>query len=292
MAESRQQLLTLSDEAFADALRNLGSSVAFPSAGAEPGQTDVAARARARIVALDIQHGRTGGRPWSGFGLRPMRRGLVLALAALLVLAAIAGAVGLGLPGLRIIFGDVPSPTASAPPSGSSSPSGSARASSSLAPLGSSLGIGRALPLAEVERLAGFDVLLPSDPAIGEPDVAYLAGERAALVWATRPGLPPTEAAGIGLLISEFQGRVDDGYIQKILDSDTELTPVTVNGSPGYWIHGDPHYFFYIGPDGKAVDDSHRVVGDVLLWSTGDVTYRLESGLGIDAAIRLAETLN
>jgi hypothetical protein len=157
--------------------------------------------------------------------------------------------------------------------------------------LGSNLGIGTALPLADVERLAGFDVLVPSDPAIGQPDVAYLAGERAALVWATRPGLPPTEAAGIGLLISEFQGRVDDGYIQKILDSDTQLTPVTVNGSPGYWIHGDPHYFFYIGPDGNAVDDSHRVVGDVLMWSTGDVTYRLESGLGMDAAIRLAETL-
>jgi hypothetical protein len=288
VAESRQQLQTLSDEALGDALRSLGRSVALPSASGEPGQSDVAARARVRIVALDIHPGRTGTRRWFGLGLRPMRRGLVLALAALLVLAAIAGAVGLGLPGLRIIFGDVPSPrpTVSAAPS-----AGSASASASLAPLGSSLGIGTALPLADVERLAGFDVLLPSDPAIGPPDVSYLSGERAALVWATRPGLPPTEAEGIGLLISEFQGHVDDGYVQKILNSDTKLTPVTVSGSPGYWIHGDPHYFFYIDRDGKPVDDSHRVVGDVLMWRTGDVTYRLESGLGMDDAIRLAESL-
>jgi hypothetical protein len=151
--------------------------------------------------------------------------------------------------------------------------------------------LGTALPLADVERLAGIDLILPTDSAIGPPDAAYLSDARAALVWATRPGLPPTEDDRIGLLISEFQGHIDNGYIQKILDSDTKLTPVTVNGSPGYWIHGDPHYFFYVDADGRPVDDGHRVVGDVLMWTTGDVTYRLESGLGMEGAIRLAETL-
>ena len=282
MAESRQPLQAISDDTLANALRELGASVAFPSSGGSGSQADLAARARARIVALDIRP--RGIRRWPGVGfgfkVRPMRRALVLALAALLVLAAIAGAVGLGLPGLRIIFGDVPSarPTASLP-----------RASSS-APLGSDLGLGTPLPLAEVERLAGVDLILPPD-VIGPPDVAYLAGERAALVWATRPGLPPTQGAGIGLLISEFRGFVESGYYSKILGGATKLTRVTVNGSPGYWIDGDPHFFYYVGADGEPVDDTHRVVGDVLMWTSGEVTYRLESGLDMDAAIELAESL-
>lgn len=283
MAEARQPLQALSDEALGGVLREFAASVAFPSAAREPGQSDVAARARARIVELGARPSPAARRWPAVFGvrpLRPMRRGLVLAIAALLVLAAIAGAVGLGLPGLRIIFDDVPS----ARPVSSVAPS-------SLSPLGSNLGLGTALPLAEVERIADLDLILPTDPAIGPPDVAYLAGRRAALVWASRPGLPATEPSGLGLFIGEFRGKVEKGYYEKILSVDSKVTPVTVNGSPGYWIDGAPHYFYYVDPEGRSVDDSHREIGDVLIWSSGEMTYRLESGLDMAGAIRLAESL-
>ena len=285
MAESRQPLHAISDETLGGALRDLGSSLAFPSVGGEAGRPDAAALARARIVALDIRPSRAGTRRWFGLGLRPMRRGLVLAIAALLVLAAIAGAIGLGLPGLRIIFGDVPSqrPTAS--------PTASRSASASPSPLGSSLGLGTALSLADAETRAGFDLVLPPDPAIGPPDVAYVLGRRVNLIWASGPGLPETDINGIGLLISEFEGRVDPGIYTKILDSGAKLTRVTVDGSPGYWISGPQHFFYYIDPEGNAVEDTHRQVGDTLIWTTGDVTYRLESSLDMEAAIRLAESL-
>ena len=95
----------------------------------------------------------------------------------------------------------------------------------------------------------------------------------------------------MGLLISQFQGGVDQGYYYKILDSGVEVTPVTVNGYHGYWISGPPHFFFYVDPSGKIVDDTHRVVGDTLIWADGDITYRLESQLGMEEAIRLAESL-
>jgi hypothetical protein len=287
VAESRQPLHAVSDESLGGALRDLAASVAFPSAGGDPGREDVAARVRARIEELGMRPSPAGRRRWFefGFGMRPMRRGLVLALAALLVLAAVAGAVGLGLPGLRIIFGDVPSQRPVA------SPTASSPAPSPGGPLGSDLGLGTALPLAEVERLVGFDLILPSDPAMGPPDVAYLAGERAVLVWAGRPGLPATRVDDIGLLISEFQGHVETGYYEKVLGSGTKLTPVTVNGSRGYWIDGDPHFFYYVDSNDEFVDDTHREVGDTLIWSTGEVTYRLESGLDMDEAIRLAESL-
>jgi hypothetical protein len=292
VAESRQPLHAISDETLGGALREMGSWVAFPSADGEGGRPDVAALARARIVALDIRPP-SGARRWFGLGLRPMRRGRVLGLAALLVLAAIAGAIGLGLPGLRIIFGDIPSqsPVASASPSGSGSGSSAPSASASPGPLGSNLGLGVVLPLADAEARAGFDLILPPDPAIGAPDIAWVTGRRVNLVWASGPGLPATDATGIGLLISEFQGHVDPGLYQKFIDSGTKMTRVTVNGAQGYWISGAPHFFFYIDPEGNSVDDTHRQVGDTLIWSTGEETYRLESALDMDAAIKFAESL-
>lgn len=295
MADVRRRLGSLSDDDLGGALRQLGTGIAYPSPLATtPDGPDLAVRVRQQIVASGADRAVTRRRrpffAWPGLsrGGRPMRRSLVLAIAALLVLAAIVGAVGLGLPGIRIIFGDVPSPGPSPTTGPGASPSLGA---TPLGPLGSDLGLGSALPLDEVERLAGIDLLLPTDPAIGPPNVAYIAGSRATLVWATRPGLPATEVAGIGLLLSEFAGHVDPGYYNKVLDGETRLTRVTVNGSPGYWISGDPHFFFYIDPDGVPVDETRRFVGDTLIWSIGDVTYRLESGLDMDDAIALAESL-
>ena len=297
MAESRLTLASLPDDGLADALRQLAASVDFPAAGAtQPGSPDLATRARQRIEQNPARPSiwqRLGLGAAAGTRARPMRRGLILAIAALLILAAVAGAVGLGLPGLRIIFGEGPSPQ----PSSAGSPVPSLPASSgpvtspTLAPLAGSLALGDAVSFADAKRLAGFDVVLPTRPDLGPPDATYLNGQRVGLVWASRPGLPETESPGVGLVISEFLGTVDPGFFEKILGPDTTLTKVTVGGSPGYWISGAPHFFIYIDPQGRAVTDDHPTVGDVLLWTKGDVTYRLETSLGMAAAIRLAESL-
>jgi len=294
VAEPRLELRSLSDDAFAGALRELAYSVDFPSTGAAgPGSPDLAARVRRRIelnpprpsIWQRVGLGSGAGRGSTRLGGRPVRRSLVLALVALLVVAAVVGAVGLGLPGLRIIFGQGPSPRPSVAATSGPSPSGS------IAPLGASLALGTARPFADVQRLAGFTILMPTDPDLGPPDAAYINGQRVALVWASRASLPETESPGVGLVLSEFQGKVDEGFFQKILDSDTILTRVTVGGSPGYWLSGGLHYFMYVDPQGNIQGDDRRVVGDVLLWTKGDVTYRLETSLGREAAIRLAESL-
>jgi hypothetical protein len=294
VADRGLSMAALPDDELARSLRELAPAIAFPDAGpTERRPADLAALARRRIEALPVRRsiwqrllgggdaGERSRRPRT----RPMRRGLVLALAALLVLAAVAGAVGLGLPGLRIIFGDGPTspPTASATNGSIASPS--------IRPVGALLGLGTALPFDEVERLAGIDLLLPTDPDLGPPDVTYLDRGRAALVWTSRPGLPETNTPGVGLVLSEFRGRVDEGYFQKVLGSETRMTRVLVGPSDGFWLSGDPHFFMYIDPLGNHRNDDHRVVGDVLLWAVGDVTYRLETSLGMAEAIRMAESL-
>jgi hypothetical protein len=94
----------------------------------------------------------------------------------------------------------------------------------------------------------------------------------------------------VGLLLSQFRGALNEGFFAKAIDADTTLERVRVDGRPGFWLSGDPHIFFWDGPDG-FVDDQRRFVGDVLLWSDGPITYRLETALGRDRAIALAEQL-
>lgn len=287
----------LPDTELEAALRGLEPAIAWPTA-AVAGGIDLAAVVRDRIEGSTPT--RTAGPvarlPRLGtWSWRPARRALVLALVVLLALAAIAGAIGLGLPGLRLILGEAPTrPPASAQvtiqPGASPAPGA----------LGASMDLGAALdaaldPLdsAGMDARAGFAVHAPTDPALGPPDAAYIdvaKGGQVTLLWATRAGLPATLEPGVGLLLSQFRGTVEEGFFNKAIGSNTTLERVRVAGRGGFWLSGDPHVFFWEGPDG-FVDDPRRWVGDVLLWSDGPITYRLETSLGRDAAIRIAETL-
>ena len=100
-------------------------------------------------------------------------------------------------------------------------------------------------------------------------------------MWAASDRLPPTTEPGVGLILTQFLGTIDDGMFTKILGPGTTIEPVQVGALHGYWITGQPHQFFYEGPNG-FVDASRRLVGDVLLWADGPITYRLETSLGRD----------
>ena len=100
------------------------------------------------------------------------------------------------------------------------------------------------------------------------------------------------ERPGIGLIVSEFSGHIDDGYFEKILSAGSTIEPVKVAGQGGYWISGTTHEFIYVGPNGEPTYESRRLVGDTLAWSTGEVTYRIESGLGRDRTLAIANTMS
>ena len=281
MSERSMQLAALDDAGLESMLRASADSVAWPTTTLS-GAPDIAVRVRVRLVATPPRAGR---RTWSNS--RPARRALVLALLALLALAAIAGAVGLGLPGLRLTLGDAP---VSPPPS--VTPSTVTTAPPGL--LGSGLGLGDPVALDEVEAVTGLPVRLPADPAIGLPTAAYVdptRNDQVAFVWAATDALPRTLEPGIGLVLMRFDGTTDDGYHQKLIGQGATARTVTVGGQDGFWISGAPHYFFYYRVDGSIVDDTRRWVGDALIWSDGGTTYRIESALGMERTIAIAETL-
>jgi len=272
------RLVRLDDDALGAALRDLATAVDWPASGAIASDgPDIATRVRVRLQDAPVARARA---PW-----RPARRAIILALAALLALAAVAGAVGLGLPGLRIFQGGSPvSPPPTLAPS-ASIPTG---------PPGSTLGLGRLTTLADLDAAAGRQITLPSDPLLGPPDAAYvdpLKGDQVALVWAPRPDLPPTLDPGVGLVLMSFDGLIEDEYFGKFIDSGAVLEPADVGSMDGYWFSGAPHIFFYEGNGGGFVDDDRRWVGQALVWSDGTTTYRIETSLPEADAIRIATSL-
>jgi hypothetical protein len=289
MADLRR-LAIASDDTLADALRELGGLLDVPSIAVD--RPDPAARARSGIEAL----GRSPTvRPFAVRLVRPVRRAALIALAAVLVLVALAGAFGLGLPGLKIVPASPSSSLgASSPPSVSPSPAASSirTASPTAGPPGSALELGEPVTLDVARATAPFLILLPSDPTVGPPDAVWIDDlDRVSLVWAPRANLPPTIDPTVGLVVSEMPGHIERGYFEKLLDAGSTIEPVTIAGVTGFWISGEPHEFVYVAPNGEPTFESRRLAGDTAAWSTGAVTYRVESALGRDSAIRLADTL-
>ena len=288
-----RSLQLLDDAGLAAALADLAEAIDWPAAGpASPGGADVASAVRVRIEAgaVPSDRGARWGSAWrSGWGSwRPVRRVLVVATVAVLalaILAALAGAAGLGLPGIRILLGPAP---VSPPPSPVA-----ARSPSPAAVPGAGMHLGERVELADLDRRAGFPVRWPLDPAIGPPDAAYVdpsLGGQVTLVWGIRPGLPDTIQPGVGLVMSAFRGSYDSSFLNKAVGSGTIIQLVQVDGERAFWLSGGPHFFFYSSPSGQ-VFDPRRWVGDALLWSDGSTTYRLESALGRERTIEVAESL-
>lgn len=266
-------------------LRAIGDALFVPSG------SSLTADVRARILELPAPDRR---RRWErpSLGRVAWRRAVLLAAALLLALAAVAGAATLGLPGLRILFG--PAATAS-PSSIAVSPTPTASRPSPSGALGTGLGLGAPIALEATDAVVPFGIAVPTDPRLGELEIVWwdpsLGDGQVALLWKARPGLPAIDDSGIGAILTQARGRTDEVLIRKVLGQGATAEPVSVAGAPGFWISGPPHEFFYETPEGKVVADSRRVVGDTLAWWRDGNLYRLESALGRDAAIEVAESM-
>jgi hypothetical protein len=101
-----------------------------------------------------------------------------------------------------------------------------------------------------------------------------------------------SSVGGRQVVVTEVGGQLQSFSLQKALGPDTTLTPVTVNGRNGFWLAGHPHLFFFVGSDGRVVEDSLRLAGNTLVWEQGGVIYRVEGeSLTESAALEIAAGL-
>jgi hypothetical protein len=144
------------------------------------------------------------------------------------------------------------------------------------------LTLGQRVALADAKRDAGFEVRQLEE----RPDAVYL-GDRGT-VWLLY-GTP--ERVRLLLAQTPFHSVDQELLLKKLTAPGTQVEPVTVDGEPGVFLSGDPHFLLLLDELGNPVEDSARLSGNVLLWSAGGIAYRLEGDVDREKALELAESL-
>ncbi len=149
-------------------------------------------------------------------------------------------------------------------------------------PTASVLDLTGATTLETARAAVEFPIHLPTLPVdLGAPDRVYLQraeGDTVILVW-LRPTEPTQVAMSLHLL-------GPGAFIWKM--QPPTIAETTVHGQEAFWTTGP----YYVQTDGSGSWANRRLVdGHVLIWTDGDVTYRLESDLTLAQAIQVAESI-
>jgi hypothetical protein len=135
--------------------------------------------------------------------------------------------------------------------------------------------------------------------SLGAPDEVYLllppdgpTGGEVTLVYAARAGISASGATGVGVLVTEARGSVDENFFGKMLGPGTTLENVTVNGHAGWWISGKPHDFFFLDASGGFRSETLRLATNTLIFDDGGTIVRIEGDLTRGQALQIAGSLS
>lgn len=131
-----------------------------------------------------------------------------------------------------------------------------------------------------------FPIPLPTYPAdLGAPDRVYmqdLDGPAVILIW-----LDPQDPNKVRLSLHALSSGA---FAQKIV-GERLVDEVAVNGENAAWVHGE-HVLQLRDTNGDTTYGTRRLVnGNVLIWETNEVTYRLETDQSLREAVHIAESL-
>ena len=144
-------------------------------------------------------------------------------------------------------------------------------------------GLGTPRTRAAAERIAGFRMVLPKFK--GAPPSRYYAIRGALIATVIRSGRTP-------VLLTELKG--EQTYLsKKLIDRNTTIEPARVGTHDGLFLSGGRHVLLYQVTVGGQIRALYtRFAGNVLLWSDGTRTFRLEGRVSRDEAIRLANLIS
>ena len=136
--------------------------------------------------------------------------------------------------------------------------------------------------LAEAQQVVNYPILLPAYPSdLGEPDRVFLQeadGDMTFLIW-----IDPEEPDQV--LMSLHIIPPESWAVEKI--DPARIDETTVHGQRAIWAVG-PYPIRYSNGN---IDFVRMINGHVLIWTDGEITYRLETALDIEEAVRIAESL-
>jgi hypothetical protein len=141
-------------------------------------------------------------------------------------------------------------------------------------------GFGLPLSRAEAEHALGFRLMLPQFHGKG-PDRVYVLGDSIGTVILRSHGRP--------VLLSEFSSLGEMG-LKKLTIDQTSVQWVRVDDREAVWIRGT-HTLTYFDRQLGFREQTVRIRGNVLVWTRGRLTLRLEGSFTRAQAIALAETI-
>lgn len=89
----------------------------------------------------------------------------------------------------------------------------------------------------------------------------------------------------------EFQANEASGPLIKRVAVGGEPEPVQIHEAPGFWISGTSMLVIAPDPSVGFMDSEGRPSANVLIWQRDGITFRLETALARDEALRLAESI-
>lgn len=259
------------------ALVRAGSLITYPPTPA------LALRVRQALTAESAPHGQRRLPHWGRFPRVALAIGaaLVIALALLLAFPDARDALAqlLGLRSVRIIL-VTPTPTPTATATGRVTPPPTATAPPTPKPFTQCC----ETALDDARARSRFAILLPP----GEiPSRVYLQS-------------PPNfgDAQQVILVFGDPSAprftlyEATNFLYGKLVSGGTVIEETTVLGERALWLSGAPHLLVYLDANGKPEMDTERAVNaNTLAWESGDVTFRLETNLSQEDAVRFAESL-
>jgi hypothetical protein len=142
------------------------------------------------------------------------------------------------------------------------------------------LPLGPPVTLAEAKREVPWRILTSN--LLGKPDQVRLLDGQLAFVY--------RHGNGVTLLVTQAEGFGSDRYIDKLIQSGTQVDTVSVNGKLGYFLFGDAHFFIYQTPNGEINPHQLYLAHDTLIWQSGPLTLRLEGKLSRAQALEIARS--
>jgi hypothetical protein len=138
------------------------------------------------------------------------------------------------------------------------------------------------MTLEEAQKRVNYPILLPSyPPDLGQPDRIFVQeadGKMTILVW-----LDPQQPDEV--LMSLHFLPAGSWAIKKI--EPKRIQETTVNGQRAIWAVG-PYPLRLSNGDLQYM---RLIDGHVLIWADGNITYRLETNLPLEEALKIAESL-
>jgi hypothetical protein len=239
-----------------------------PGTGNGPGDTSLTGNGRLRLRGR-----RLSWRQWL-----PLAAMVLLTIVLLVppARASVQTIIRLGAVRIGLASGAPATPSATRAPQGN--------ATSTATPLTSPLDLAGATTLAQAQQQVPFPIRLPTYPSgLGPPQRVFLQnleGPLVALVW-----VDPAQPRSVRLALFEMTNGLS------VYKSNVPVVAqTTVHGQDALWTEGP--YVVQVLENGQVVNETRRLVtGHVLIWTEGDITYRLETDQPLADAVRTAESL-